>query len=150
MIKWEKYIKWGDFISTNKIPLKFKWEFDRLNDYEKDKNIILTSILCLAYPYDIVSIYTINPKILEKYCKAIYYPNTNISDGFVDDKYIIYDDVVTTEKTMIKAIEKYGKKPEKCICIVDRRDESIQHMVYELDVISIKEVLLCQIKELKH
>lgn len=140
MIEWNKYIKWGDFTSTNGIKLKYKWEFDRLNNYKKDENIILTSILCLSHPYDIVGIHTINPKPLEKYCKAIYYPKNNISDGFVDDKYVLYDDVITTGKSMLKAIEKYGKIPERCICIVDRRDEGTRNVNYkgiDLDVISI-------------
>ena len=147
MIEWEKCIKWGDFMSTSGIPLKFKWEFDRLNRSNKemvDRNIILTSILSLAHPYDIVAIHTVNPRKLKQRCKAIYYPIDNISNGIVDDKYVLYDDVVTTGKSMIKAIEKYAKIPEKCICIVDRRNESKKNIYYkgiELEIISIMDKL---------
>ena len=140
MIEWEKYVKWGDFISTNGIPLKYKWEFDRLDKYKNDKNIILASILCLAHPYNIVGIHTINPTDLKQRCKAIYYPDTNTSDGIVDYKYVLYDDVVTTGTSMVRAIEKYGKRPEKYICIVDRRDEVTQHVEcqsWRLNIISI-------------
>ena len=136
---WNKYIKWGTFTSTNGVVLKYKWEFDRLNNNFFDRNIILSSILSLAYPYDIVGIHTVNPLILKKVCKAIYYPNTNISEGIVDNKYVLYDDVVTTGTSMLKAIEKYNKKPEKCICIVDRRDD-VKHAEckgWNLDIISI-------------
>lgn len=135
MINWNKYIKYGEFISTNGIKLPFKWEFDRLRNEINDRYIILASILSLAYPYDLVAIHTVNPIDLTHHCKAIYYPKTNISDGTIDSKYVLYDDVVTTGKSMLKAIEYYGKKPEKCICIVDRRDR------IELDIISIIEVL---------
>lgn len=155
MIKWNKYIKWGDFTSTNGIELKYKWEFDRLNNYKKDENIILASILCLAHPYKIVGISTINPKSLEKHCKAIYYPKTDISDGFVDYKYVLYDDVITTGKNMITATKKYGKIPEKYICIVDRRDEGKKDVNYKnidykginLDVISIINKLKINMKQ---
>lgn len=140
---WNKYIKFGDFTSKSGIKLKWKWEFDRLDEEFIDRTIIITSILSLAYPYDVVSIHTVHPFSLRKVCKAIYYPDTDVSEGFIekDGKYVLYDDVVTTGKTMIKAIKKYKKKPERCICIVDRRPEVKsyikQRAVQKLDIISI-------------
>ena len=145
MIEWEKYIKWGTFKSTSGIMLKYKWEFDRLNKELFDKYLIIASIISLSHPYNIVDIHTVNPVDLKSKCKAIYYPNTNISEGFVDYKYVLYDDVVTTGKSMLKAIQKYGKKPEKCICIVDRRDEGKRNENYEgmsLNVISVMNKLM--------
>jgi orotate phosphoribosyltransferase len=99
--------------------------------------------LSLAYPYDIVAIHTVNPKILEKRCKAIYFPNTNVSNGNISEDYVLYDDVITTGKSMLKAINYYNKKPMKCICIVDRRDEAIANISckgWNLNVISIIKV----------
>lgn len=147
-INWNKYIKYGEFVSTNGIKLEFKWEFDRLSGEKRDAELILSAILGLAYPYKIVTIHSVNPKELSSYCDAIYYPKTNLSDGRLNGKYILYDDVVTTGKSLLKAIKyyekRYNKKPEKCVCIIDRRKKSITDKeCFELDVISIqKDVLI--------
>ncbi len=142
MIEWNKYIKWGKFISTSGIELDYKWEFDGLNDNIHDNNLILTSILSLSYPFDIVAIHTINPASLEHYCTAKYYPNTNVSDGSILNDYVLFDDVVTTGKSMLKAIDKYKKPPKRCICIVDRRKEILDVDFNNLDIISIERDIL--------
>jgi len=146
MIEWNKYIRWGKFISTSGLTLPFKWEFDRLNEPENiiESNLILTSILSLAYPYKIVGIHSINPITLEKYCSSIFYPITNCGDGRLDkyDEYVIYDDVITTGKTIQRAIDHYYKftnlEPRKCICIMDRREE---FQSSDMEIISIYKIL---------
>lgn len=147
MIEWNKYIKWGNFKSTHGIELPFKWAFDRLEKGKRDKEIILTSVLSACLLNDLVVIHTIHPKALEKYAKAIYYPQTNLMKKQNGDlgKYIIYDDVITTGKSMLKCIEKIGYAPEFCLCIIDRRFETqkeILNLSQNLKVISIKRDLL--------
>ena len=147
MINWNKYLKWGDFKSTHGIELPFKWEFDRLDTEKRDKEIILTSVLSACLLNDLVVIHTVHPKELEKYAKAIYYPQTNklISIDYNSGKYILYDDVITTGKSMIKGIKKMGYPPEFCLCIIDRRYElqkEILNLSQDLRVISIKRDLL--------
>ena len=147
MIVWNKYIKYGSFKSTHGIELPFKWEFDRLETEEGDKVTILTSVLSACLLNDLVVIHTVHPKELEKYAKAIYYPQTNLIKKQSGDlgKYIIYDDVVTTGKFMLKCIEKIGYSPEFCLCIIDRRYElqkEILNLSQDLRVISIKRDLL--------
>ena len=147
MIAWNKYIKWGNFKSTHGIELPFKWEFDRLETEEGDKLIILTSVLSACLLNGLVVIRNVHPKELEKYAKAIYYPQTNLmkKQSGALGKYIIYDDVITTGKTMLKCIEKIGYAPEFCLCIIDRRYElhkEILNLSQDLKVISIKRDLL--------
>lgn len=147
MIAWNIYLKYGNFKSTHGIELPFKWEFDRLETEEGDKVIILTSVLSACLLNDLVVIHTVHPKELEKYAKAIYYPQTNLIEKQRGDlgKYIIYDDVITTGKSILKCIEKIGYAPEFCLCIIDRRFEFQKEIVklsQDLRVISIKRDLL--------
>lgn len=147
MIAWNIYLKYGNFKSTHGIELPFKWEFDRLETEEGDKVIILTSVLSACLLNDLVVIHTVHPKELEKYAKAIYYPQTNLIEKQSGDlgKYIIYDDVITTGKSILKCIEKIGYAPEFCLCIIDRRFETqkeILNLSQNLKVISIKRDLL--------
>ena len=147
MINWNKYLKWGDFKSTHGIELPFKWEFDKLDTEKRDKEIILTSVLSACLLNDLVVIHTVHPKELEKYAKAIYYPQTNTMKKQRGDleNCIIYDDVITTGKSMLKCIKKIGYAPEFCLCIIDRRYElqkEILNLSQGLRVISIKRDLL--------
>lgn len=147
MIAWNIYIKYGHFKSTHGIELPYKWEFDRLEREEGDKVIILTSVLSAYLLNDLVVIHTVHPKDLEKYAKAIYYPQTNLIKKQSGDlgKYVIYDDVITTGKSVLKCIEKIGYAPEFCLCIIDRRYEfqkEILNLSQKLKVISIKRDLL--------
>ena len=147
MIAWNIYIKYGNFKSTHGIECQFKWEFDRLETEEGDKVIILTSVLSACLLNNLVVIHTVHPKELEKYAKAIYYPQTKLLKKQSGDlgKYIIYDDVITTGKSMLKCIEKIGYAPEFCLCIIDRRYEFQKenlNLSQDLRVISIKRDLL--------
>lgn len=147
MIAWNIYIKYGHFRSTHGIALPFKWEFDRLEREEGDRIIILTSVLSACLLNDLVVIHTVHPKELEKHAKAIYYPQTSLmkKQGGALGKYIVYDDVITTGKSMLKCIEKIGYAPEFCLCIIDRRYElhkEILNLSQNLKVISIKRDLL--------
>jgi orotate phosphoribosyltransferase len=146
-IDWRKYIKQGNFKSTHGIELSFKWEFDRLETEVIDKEIIISSVLLAGVINNLVVIHTVHPKELEKYAKAIYYPQTNLIKKESGDlgKYIIYDDVITTGKSILKCIEKIGYAPEFCLCIIDRRYEfqkEILDLSQDLKVISIKRDLL--------
>ena len=147
MIDWKKYIKQGAFKSTHGIELPFKWEFDKLETEEMDKEIIISSVLLACIINDLVVIHTVHPKELEKYAKAIYYSQTNYivkKNGGLGN-YFIYDDVITTGKSMLKCIEKIGYAPEFCLCIIDRRKELQKNIVNfspESKVISIKRDIL--------
>jgi len=130
-IEWNKYIKYGWFTSTHSIELPYKFEFDKLNDNKRDKEIILAGIICLKHLYDLVAIHTIHPIEVKNFCNTIYYPTTHVFDGSGKRKtrsqlgeYVIYDDVITTGKTIEKCIELIGKKPEYCICIINRTRET--------------------------
>lgn len=148
MIEWNKYIEWGKFISTHGIELPYKWEFDRLENEERDKEIIISSILGFSYPYTLVGIHTIHPNELEKkYCSSIYYPKTNILElryghNIIKDYegYIIYDDVITTGRTILKCIDKIGRTPRKIICIIDRRQEVINKLSFEEKTLKITSI----------
>jgi len=148
MIDWNKYIKRGNFKSTHGIELPFKWEFDSLETEEKDKIIIFTSVLSACLLNELVVIHTVHPHVLRNYAKAIYYPRTNIfKEQRRGDlgKYIIYDDVITTGKSILKCIEEIGYAPEFCLCIIDRRKElqkDIANFSPELKVFSIKTHIL--------
>lgn len=144
MIDWNKYIKEGAFKSTHGIELPFKWEFDRLEKEERDKAIIFTSVISACILNDLVVIHTVHPKILRNYAKAIYYPQTNIMKKQTHGDlgaYILYDDVITTGKSMLKCIRKIGYPPKFCLCIIDRRKD-ITHFSLKLKVISIKTYIL--------
>jgi orotate phosphoribosyltransferase len=147
MIDWNKYLKWGNFKSTHGIELPFKWEFNRLEKEKRDKEIILASVLSACLLNDLVVIHTVHPKELEKYAKEIFFPQTNklVNLDYVSGKYIVYDDVITTGKSMLKCVEKIGYAPEYCLCIIDRRFEfkkEILNLSQKLKVISIKRDLL--------
>ena len=146
-IDWRKYIKQGNFKSTHGIELSFKWEFDRLETEVIDKEIIISSVLLAGVINNLVVIHTVHPNELEKFAKIIYYPQTNLIKKQRGDlgKYIIYDDVITTGKSMLKCIEKIGYTPEFCLCIIDRRYEcqkEILYLYHDLRVISIKRDIL--------
>ena len=151
-IEWNKYIKWGKFTSTHGIELPFKWEFDRLEKNERDRELIYISVISSTIPYDLVVIHTVHPRELENYAKAIYYPTTGVfnkrkvfSENRDLGKYVLFDDVVTTGKSMLECIEKIGRKPERCICIVDRRKEALkspEDKGWFLDLVSIEQDII--------
>jgi len=155
MIEWNKYIDFRSFISTHGIKLPYKWEFDRLELNEEDKKLILASIISMCYPTPLVIIYSVHPKSLEQFADFMYYPSSNVLEDLVYKRtrrsaiqkiedYIIYDDVITTGKTVINCIEKIGQFPSKIICLIDRREEalkSIDDNGWSLDVISLQKVL---------
>ncbi len=139
MIEWNIYIKWGRFKSTNGVDLKFKWEFDRLelpfNVF--DAQIITTAVRCLAYPNELVLIDTVNPKKLKEYTEIDYFPKSKRIHNPPLGNYVIYDDVITTGKTVKNCITVIGREPEAVICIVNREKQWLPH----LNIISIIELL---------
>lgn len=144
MINWNKYIERGDFKSTHGIKLPFKWEFNKLETEERDKEIIITSVLSACLLNDLVVIHTVHPKDLEKYAKVIYYPKIDFmkKQGILG-KYVVYDDVVTTGISMLKCTEKIGHPPEFYLCIIDRRNELIKEIANNFfSIISIERDLL--------
>jgi len=151
MIEWNKYIKWGKFISTHGVELPFKWEFNRLEMEERDKNIIIAAILAASFRHDLVIISTYHPKELRNFADIVYYPKTNSFARIKKvrkqlNRYVIYDDVVTTGKSMINCIQQIGFCPEYCLCLMDRRMEalkSISDKGWDLDIISIGDILNC-------
>lgn len=129
IIKWNKYIEYKEFISTHGLKLPYKFEFDRLKYNKRDREIILSVIVSLRYLYDLVAIYTIHPVEVTYFCDMIYYPQTHTFNGIKKTryqlgKYVIYDDVITTGKTIKKCIKLIDKKPEYCICIINRTRET--------------------------
>ncbi len=141
MIDWNKYIKLGKFISTNGIYLPFKWEFNKLEQEKQDSYLIISKILQISSKYQMVAIHSVHPKQLEKCFNWIFYPKKNIllqKEKYKLQKYIIYDDVVTTGKSIQKCINYIRIKPEFCICLVDRTEYTNFKLDFKL--ISLREM----------
>jgi len=138
MIRWNKYIQYGEFKSSSGLTLEFKWVFDSLDFHDSlDTKIITTAIKALAYPYLLVGIESVHPKTLV--CDYIYDPKTK---SFKHDKipqgdYVIYDDVVTKGVTVDGCQRVVGFEAEKVICIINRKVEKITI----LNIVSIQEIL---------
>lgn len=144
-INWNKYIEYGWFTSTNDVELPFKFEFDKLEEEQRDKEIITGILYGISLIYDIVGIHTIHPKEVESLCSFKYHPEMRNCE-YVPFKsirgFIIYDDVITTGKTISECIRVLGAKPEFCICLIDRRREvSEEYTEYKPEVDSLYSLL---------
>ena len=143
-INWNKYIVKKEFISTHGIKLPFKYEFDLLNLKEnKDDSLkIFNFIFHFDKIFNIIYINSINPSSLYSIAKFIYYPNYNKLDYFninLKMDYIIYDDIITTFKTMREVINIVGYNPLFCICLKNRMKEL--NYIINIKIIEVSEFL---------
>lgn len=147
-IEWNKYIKWGKFTSTSGLELNFKWEFDRIEKDPYDRLTVMCQVFALAFGRDLIGIHTVHPKDVEKSCEGIYFPSGGCLDLRKFGKsrqhlkdYVIYDDVITTGKTIKKCIDYIGNPPSLIVCIIDRRKETKTDYLRDYKVYSIEDIL---------
>ena len=127
MINWNKYIKYGKFKTSAGLTSYFKFEFNYLNleKNKKDSNLILSFIKALTINYNLVSIYSINPNNIYFISDYVFYPKreNSVIIYSLNKPYIIYDDVISTTKTILKCINHIGKLPVFLLCLVNRTIE---------------------------
>jgi len=134
LIDFSKYFVAGEFTSTHGVKLNGKYEFDLLDKPEnKDARIITNKILELRNGLKLFAIQSIHPITLTDCIDGYYSPKDDTWNFDLRGcDYIIYDDVITTGKSVEDCIKRVGKQPKFVICLVDRSAEAGVKLPFEV------------------
>lgn len=125
----EKYIERGNKKLTSGISTDIYYNFRKLSDADKER--IANWLECKSNGLIIVGIMTMGWEIAKLTSNKVikYEPHLGeftwdfkLSKRFLNEPYVIFDDVITTFGTIRKCIMKIGRLPERVICIKNRMD----------------------------